>query len=75
LRTPPQSPDLNPTEGGWALLKRKLRGHRFLNRDAAWEAAKLPWESISPAEVSKLVDYMPNRIRAVKLVRIGNTKY
>ena len=33
LRTPPQSPDLNPIEHFWDLLERRIRQHTFSSKD------------------------------------------
>ena len=72
---PAQSPDLNPIEHLWAILKKKLRGKRFKKEDDLWAAVQREWNSIPLEKLIKLVDSMPNRIRAVISAKGGPTKY
>jgi hypothetical protein len=75
LKWPAYSPDLNPIEHLWEEVKRKLRGRRFKTQDELWTAVQQAWNTIPLSKVIKLVDSMPDRIRAVILARGGPTKY
>ena len=71
---PPNSPDLNPIEHIWGILKvrmAKKKGHKSLS----FEMVEREWQSIAAKEVKKLVESMPRRLRAVIRARGGNTKY
>lgn len=74
-RTPSRSPDLNVIENCWAMVKQKLKGERFRNKNELWEAAKEAWNAISSEKLISLVDSMPKRIHAVICARGGHTKY
>lgn len=45
---PPNSPDLNPIENVWAMLKKRLQNIENLstNKDALWEVVQREWEAI-----------------------------
>ena len=75
LRTPAYSPDINPIEHLWSIVKRELRGQRFRNRDELWAAIQPIWNSIPLQKIIKLVDSMPRRLHAVRLAKGGPTKY
>jgi hypothetical protein len=75
MKWPAYSPDINPIEHMWSMVKRKLSGRRFHTRNELWLAVQQAWNAIEPEKVSKLVDSMPSRIRAVILARGGQTKY
>ena len=81
LPWPPNSPDLNPIENVWALLKRRLR-KRFSNipqrphREAElFASAQEEWEQISQEVIDKLIDSMPVRLQAVLDADGGHTKW
>lgn len=65
LRTPPQSPDLNPIEHLWDLLERKIRKHQITSKSMLKEVLQLEWEKITQQETSKLVQSMPKRLAEV----------
>lgn len=74
LKWPPQSPDLNPIEHLWGILKRSIAGETG-SMDELWEKVQDAWQKI-PADVCKnLVDSMPRRIKAVIDAKGGYTKY
>ncbi len=72
---PANSPDLNPIENLWGIVKRKMRDTRSNNADDLKAAFKATWASITPEQCHRLVASMPCRIDAVIHVKGGSTKY
>ena len=67
LEWPAQSPDLNPIEHLWAILKRRLNQY---DRPPSgmlelWERIEAEWEKIDKDICQNLVESMPRRIEAV----------
>lgn len=75
LDWPPQSPDLNPIEHLWYILKKNIRRHSISNKQSLKKALKEEWNKISQEECFRLVASMPNRIAAVIKSKGGPTKY
>lgn len=77
LNWPPQSPDLNPIEHLWNIMKAELLKQKFRakNRDALFEKLKEIWMNIGIPDCERLVFSMPNRIAAVIKAKGHATKY
>lgn len=62
-----QSPDLNPIENLWAILKRKLGGleHQPGSIKELWEKIYEMWGEIDVKYCENLVESMPRRIKQV----------
>lgn len=78
LDWPAQSPDLNPIENLWAILKRQIRDEydsppRNLNE--LWERVEQQWYAIPQEICTNLVESMPRRIAAVLSAKGLWTKY
>lgn len=74
---PAQSPDLNPIEHLWGLLKRKIYDYEYPAEgvDEIWDRAAEAWSKITLEEVQNLIRSMPRRIEAVIKAKGGHTKY
>ncbi len=73
---PANSPDLNPIENLWSIVKRKMRDTRPNNADDLKAAIKkATWASITPEQCHRLIASMPLRIDAVIHAKEGPTKY
>ena len=75
LDWPAQSPDLNPIEHLWDILKRKIREHSITSKTALKNALIQEWDAISAETCARLVRSMPQRIAAVIKANGGPTKY
>ncbi len=84
LDCPANSPDLNPIENRWSIVKRKMRDIRPNNADDLKAAIKATWASvtadylitsITPEQSHRLIVSMPRRIDAVIHAKGGPTKY
>ncbi len=64
LDWPANSPDLNPIENLWSIVKRKMRDTRPNNVDELKATVKETWASIPPQQCHKLITSMPRRIEA-----------
>lgn len=81
---PPYSPDSNPIENLWALMKGIIY-ERFPELEKApdnndtleqlIEAAKVAWHAIDERTLMHLCDSMPHRVQAVLLAEGWYTKY
>ncbi|GFV82922.1 transposable element Tcb1 transposase [Trichonephila clavipes] len=65
LRSPPQSPDLNPIEHLWDILERKIRQHHITSKGMLKRVIVTEWNTISSEDTSKLVRSMPKRLTEV----------
>ncbi len=75
LDWPANSPDLDPIENLWGIVKRKLRNKRQKNADELKATVKETWSSIPPQQSHKLVTSMPRQIEAVIKAKGAPTKY
>ncbi len=75
LDWPANSPDLNPIENLWSIVKRKMRDTRPNNADELKDTVKETWASIPPQQCHKLITSMPRRIEAVIKAKGAPTKY
>jgi hypothetical protein len=81
LSWPPNSPDLNPIDNCWMLLKQRLR-KRFLTRERRphsivelFEATQEELDLIDQGTIDKWIDEMPRRLQAVLAANGGHTKW
>ncbi len=75
LDWPANSPDLNPIENLWGIVKRKMRDTRPNNADDLKATVKETWASIPAQQCHKLITSMPRRIEAVIKAKGAPTKY
>lgn len=72
---PSQSPDLNPIEHLWGILKKRIAAYKAKNKADLWEKVQAEWFSINPSVCAKLVDSMSRRCTAVIKAQGATTKY
>lgn len=75
LKTPPQSPDINPIEHLWDYLDRQIRKHEISSKEDLKNALIEEWNKIPPHVTSNLVNSMPKRIAAIINSKGYPTKY
>lgn len=77
LQWPARSPDMNPIEHVWDMLKRRVRTlpnpPETLND--LKNALVTVWEEIPQVEIKNILQSMPDRMQAVIAARGGNTRY
>ncbi|MEM9078998.1 MAG: transposase [Bacteroidota bacterium] len=61
---PPCSPDLNPIEQLWSILKRKVYegGQQYNSKDVLWRKVEEAARAIRPSEIKKLTESMDKRL-------------
>ena len=77
MKWPSQSPDLNPMEHFWCLVKRRL-GEYQESPDSIHELMKrvdVVWKNIHENSCQTLIESMPSRVVAVIRARGGHTRY
>lgn len=65
MQWPPMSPDLNPMENVWALVKAKLRGRHFGSQAALEREVIAAWQGMDHKVLLSLVESMPRRMKLV----------
>lgn len=75
LDWPAQSPDLNPIENLFAILKRKVGNRRFQNKKDLMDSLKFEWERIPMSTINNLLESMPRRCAEVIKNKGYYTKY
>lgn len=65
---PAQSPDINPIEGIWSIIKQRLR-RRIFDSEEMKEALQEEWDKISMKEIRHRIADMPRR--CAELIRSG----
>ena len=66
---PAQSPDLNPIEGIWSIIKQRLRRRIFNSEGEMKEALQEEWDKITIKEIQYYIANMPRR--CAELIRSG----
>ena len=72
---PSMSPDLNPIEHLWGILKRKVEVCKVSNICQLCDVVIEEWKSIPVATCEALVNSIPRRLKAVLDNDGGHTKY
>lgn len=75
LKTPPQSPDINPIENLWHLLDLEIRKHKISSKDDLKRLLLQEWHKIPNSTTKTLVSSMRKRLQAVIDAEGMHTKY
>ncbi len=75
LNLPANSPDLNPIENLWGIVKRKMRYARPNNAEELKATIRATWALITPEQWHRLIDSMPHHIAAVIQAKGAPTRY
>ena len=77
LRWPSRSPDMNPIEHVWDLIKRKIHHHNQPPQNASElrQAILDAWQELPQAVINRLVLSMSNRVAALLRARGAYTRY
>lgn len=77
LQWPARSPDMNPIEHVWDMLKRQVKkGPNVPETLNDLKTALIStWNGISQANIRNIIQSMPDRMQAVIRARGGNTRY
>ncbi len=76
MEGPSMSPDLNPIEFMWGILKRKVEKHHVSNIQQLREVFRSEeWKRMTATACAPLVKSMPRRINAVQDNTAVPTKY
>jgi hypothetical protein len=69
---PTQSPDLNPIEACWQIMKQRLRGRTWKTVAEFKAAIQAAWDLITIEEIRKRISEMPKRCKNVQ--RLGGRR-
>ena len=73
---PPNSPDLNPIENPWAIIKSRTYGQKPVTLEERQVFLYEEWRRLERMNLLRnLIHSMPRRIKAVLKARGGPTKY
>ena len=72
---PAQSPDINPIEHLWAILKKKVKAEQRRKQQTFREAVIKAWSELPLSLIQTLIDSIPDRLRAVIESKGYATKY
>ena len=72
---PSMSPDLNPIEHLWGILKQKVEVCKVSNICQLRDVVMEEWKGIPVATCEALVNSMPRRVKPVLDNNGGHTKY
>lgn len=77
LPWPGNSPDMNPIENLWAILKREMRKEHITTKNQLIETLIRVWHRSADIQSSceTLVHSMPKRIKSIKMAKGWFTKY
>jgi transposase len=74
LYHPAQSPDFNPMEAIWNIIKSKLRGRQFSTVAEFKAAIEAEWHRITLAQIRRRIREMPQRCKDIKNLNGGRIK-
>ncbi len=74
MEWPATSPNLNPIENLWAIVKHHLNRHPHcpLTEAEMEKVVQEEWDAITDEEVKDVIDSMPTRVQAVLAARGGH---
>jgi transposase len=74
---PAQSPDYNPIENLWSMMKKRVNTlcPHVRSPQAMKVVLESGWSEFTPETINKLIDYMPKRVKTVIKARGEPTKY
>ncbi|KAF8608480.1 hypothetical protein BDV93DRAFT_434675, partial [Ceratobasidium sp. AG-I] len=74
---PPNSPDLNPIEPIWKILKERVARipESRNSADSLWKAVKAAWDSITVEEINKHTGKMSAQVVAVAKAKGYQTRF
>ncbi|GBL80301.1 hypothetical protein AVEN_92224-1 [Araneus ventricosus] len=75
IRTPAQSPDLNPIENIWDHLNNSIRKFKISSKNELREKLMSEWDKIEGHVCANLVKSMPKRLNEVIKCKGGPTHY
>ena len=75
IEWPANSPDLNPIENIWGIIKQSLNSKKTENKTTLVSSITKIWDNLDPNLLINLVESMPRRINACIEANGGRTKY
>ena len=75
MEWPANSPDLNPIENIWSLLKHRVGLHFPTTREAVVTAIQAEWAKLSASDIARCCQSMRQRCQAVIDAQGGHTKW